>query len=79
MPHVKTTVYLDGADYRRLKIVAAAEGRSTAELIRIAVSEYTRKSPNRPLPRSLGAFASGDPTLAERDEEILWEEWSEDD
>jgi hypothetical protein len=71
MPHVKTTVYLDGADYRRLKTMAAAQGRSTAELIRIAVSEYTHKTPSRPLPKSLGAFASGDPTFAERAEELL--------
>jgi hypothetical protein len=79
MPHVKTTVYLDGGDYRRLKAMAAAQGQSTAELIRMAVAEYTRKSPVRPLPRSLGAFASGDGTLSERVEEILRQEWTEDD
>lgn len=43
MTTVKTTVYLDGADYRRLKALAAAEGRSAAELIRVAVAEYTRR------------------------------------
>jgi hypothetical protein len=69
MPHVKTTVYLEGADYRRLKAMAAAQGRSTAELIRMAVSEYTHKTASRPLPRSLGAFASE--PWAERDEELL--------
>lgn len=68
---VKTTVYLDAADYRRLKNVAAAEGRSTAELIRTAVSEYARKRIGRALPASIGAGRSGDGTLSERAEELL--------
>jgi hypothetical protein len=79
MPHVKTTVYLDDADYRRLKSLAGSQGRSTAELIRIAVSEYAHKNAGRALPRSLGAGRSGDGTLSERDEEILLEEWRDDD
>lgn len=70
MATVKTTVYLDAADYRRLKGVAEEEGRSTAELIRAAVSEYVGKHARRPLPTSLGA-GRGDPTLAERAEEEL--------
>ena len=71
MSSVKTTVYLDAADYRRLKGVAAAEGRSTAELIRAAVSEYARKRTGRALPASLGAGRSGDGTLSERAEDML--------
>ena len=68
---MKTTVYLDAADYRRLKTMASAEGRSAAELIRAAVSEYARtRSPQR-LPSSLGAAGSGDGTLSERTEELL--------
>jgi len=71
MSTMKTTVYLDSADYRRLKARAAAEGRSAAELIRAAVSEYARKRAPRALPRSLGAGRSGDPSLSERSEDLL--------
>jgi len=71
MSTMKTTVYLDAADYRRLKTLAAAEGRSAAELIRVAVSEYAeRQAPGR-LPRSLGAACSGDGQLSERAEDSL--------
>ncbi|MDP2959532.1 MAG: ribbon-helix-helix domain-containing protein [Longimicrobiales bacterium] len=68
---MKTTVYLDSADYRRLKALAGAEGRSTAELIRAAVSEYAQRRTPRSLPGSLGAGHSGDGTLSERSEELL--------
>lgn len=71
MPTVKTTVYLDATDYRRLKTLAEAEGRSAAELIRAAVAEYTRTRTGRRLPSSLGAGRSGDGELAERAEELL--------
>ena len=68
---MKTTVYLDTGDYRRLKALAAAEGRSAADLIRAAVSEYAqRRAPVR-LPRSLGAARSGDGCLSERAEDLL--------
>ena len=68
---MKTTVYLDAADYRRLKALASAEGRSAAELIRAAVSEYTKKKAPRVLPTSLGVGRSGDDCLAERSEDLL--------
>lgn len=71
MPTVKTTVYLDASDYRRLKAIAAAEGRSAAELIRAAVSEYSRARAPRHLPQSLGIARSGDGTLSERSEDWL--------
>jgi hypothetical protein len=71
MDTVKTTVYLDASDYRRLKALAAAQGRSAAELIRVAVSEYAQGHAPRRLPASLGAAGSGDGTLAERSEELL--------
>jgi len=38
-----TTVYLDRADYERLKAMARAQGRAPAVLIRDAVSEYARR------------------------------------
>jgi len=71
MATVKTTVYLDAGDYRRLKALAGAEGRSTAELIRAAVAEYARLRARPALPSSLGAGRSRDGTLSERAEELL--------
>jgi hypothetical protein len=64
-------VYLDAAEYRRLKALARAEGRSTAELVREAVSEYARRQGERPQPESLGAGHSGRDDLSERAEELL--------
>ena len=71
MASMKTTVYLDAADYRRLKALAASEGRPTAELIRTAVSDYVRAHVRRRRPRSLGVGRSGDGTLSERAEDLL--------
>jgi len=71
MANVRTTVYLDADDYRRLKSLAGVEGRSTAELIRAAVAEYARRRGARPLPGSVGAGRSGDGTLSERAEDLL--------
>lgn len=71
MTTVKTTVYLDAADYRRVKALAATEGRSAAELIRAAVSEYARARTSRRLPSSLGIVRSGDGSLSERSEDLL--------
>ena len=68
---MKTTVYLDAADYRRLKGLAESEGRSAAELIRAAVSEYTERRAPRAFPSSLGMGRSGDGCLSERAEELL--------
>ena len=71
MAIVKTTVYLDASDYRRLKALAEAEGRSAADLIRSAVAEYARRHGPRRLPSSLGVGRSGDGTLAENAEDHL--------
>ena len=68
---MKTTVYLDASDYRRLKAIASAEGRSAAELIRAAVAEYARSRMPRRTPRSLGIAASAEGTLSERTDELL--------
>jgi hypothetical protein len=68
---VKTTVYLDAADYQRLKGLARAEGRTGAELVREAVAEYARRRGEGARPRSLGAGSSGSGDLAERAEELL--------
>jgi predicted transcriptional regulator len=67
----KTTVYLDAADHRRLKALAAAEDRPTAELIREAVAEYVARRTQRRTPASIGAARSGHGQLSERAEELL--------
>lgn len=67
----KTTVYLDARDHRRLKELAVAEGRPTAELIREAVAEYVRRHSVQRMPASVGAVRSGRSDLSERAEELL--------
>ncbi len=67
----KTTVYLDSDDYRRLKRLAAEQGRPSAELVREAVAEYTRRHAPRRVARSIGAFSSGRSDIGERAEELL--------
>ncbi len=68
---IKTTVYLDAADYERLKRMARAEGRTAAELVQAAVAEYARRQPDGVRPRSLRAGRSRQGDLAERAEELL--------
>lgn len=67
---IKTTVYLDQADYRRLKAIARRRKRSAAELIREAVANYARQFGRR-RPRSVGAGRSGRGDLSERTEDLL--------
>ena len=67
----KTTVYLDGADYRRLKRVAAHRRVAPAQLVREAVAEYVARHDVERRPRSLGAGRSGRGDLAERAEALL--------
>jgi len=72
MPDVlKTTVYLDEADYRRIKSIASKQGRSPASLVREAVSEFARRHGRRRRARSVGIGHSGRPDLGERAEEML--------
>jgi len=71
MKTIKTTVYLNAADYRRLKSLAARGGRSAAELVREAVTEYAARATEREWPRSIGMGDSGDPYFAERYEDHL--------
>jgi hypothetical protein len=66
----KTTVYLDRADYQRLKALARRQGRKPAELVREAVAVYTRQR-GTSLPRSLGSGHSGKRNLSERAEQLL--------
>lgn len=68
---LKTTVYLDPDDYRRLKALARARGRAPAELVREAVARYTATEAPPRKARSVGAGASGRADLSERAEELL--------
>lgn len=67
----KTTLYLEAADYRKLKRIAAADKRAPAALVREAVAEYVARRASRTLPSSVGAFGSGRSDLSERAEELL--------
>ncbi len=67
----KTTVYLDAADYRRLKALARARGCAPAQLVREAVAKYAAaEAPARPA-RSIGAARTGRKDLGERAEDLL--------
>jgi predicted transcriptional regulator len=67
----KTTVYLDAADYRRLKTMARASGRTPAELVREAVAQYAAREAPRRRPRSLGLGQSRRGDIGERAEDLL--------
>jgi hypothetical protein len=67
----KTTLYLDGGDYRKLKRIAAGRKVAPASLVREAVAEYVARQGTGPLPKSIGAGASGRADLGERAEEFL--------
>jgi len=67
----KTTLYLDGNDYRRLKRVAARKRVAPAQLVREAVAEYVVRHDTTRLARSVGAFRSGRTDLSERAEDLL--------
>ncbi len=65
----RTTVYLPDELKIALEQAASTSGRSEAELIREGV-EYVASRVGSPRPR-LPLFDSGDPTLAERADELL--------
>ena len=67
----KTTVYLNSADYRRLKAIARAKGCAPAELVREAVARYAASETPERHARSVGAGRSGRADLSERAEELL--------
>ncbi|HEU0168663.1 MAG TPA: CopG family transcriptional regulator [Chloroflexota bacterium] len=67
----KTTVYLPENLKLALSRMAASRGRSEADLIREAISSLTATAePQRPRG---GFLHSGDPTLAERVDDVLAE------
>ena len=65
----KTTVYLTDAQKRMLGTLARQTGRSEAELIREGVELVA--SVRRVAEPTLPLFDSGDPTLAERVDELM--------
>ena len=67
----KTTVYLDAADYRTLKRIAAKTRRPPAALVREAVAQYAARHTAKRAPASLGAFTSGRRNLSEKAEDLL--------
>lgn len=71
MTTTKTTIYLDAEDYRRLKALAARDGRTAADLVREAVAEYAARRAPRKLPRSLAMGNSGRGDISSRDEDYL--------
>jgi predicted transcriptional regulator len=71
MAVTKTTVYLDADDYRRLKALARAKGRTAAELVREAVAEYATREQPRRRPRSIAAGSSRTGDVSERAEALL--------
>lgn len=68
---VKTTVYLDGLAYRRLKELAEEKGSTAAAEIREAVAEYVAAAGPKTLPRSLSSGKSRRHDLSEKAETLL--------
>ena len=67
----KTSVYLPEQLKHDLALAARRRGRSEAELIREAIARLVAEDEqDRPRPRP-GLFASGDPALAEKVDEVL--------
>lgn len=64
--NTKTTIYLDENDYRRLKALARAQGRPSAELVREAVALYVRARSSIGRPASIASAHSGKGDLSER-------------
>ncbi len=69
--NAKTTIYLDEADYRRLKAMARAQGRPSAQLVREAVALYVTSHAATVRPASIAAGHSGRRNLSERTDELL--------
>ncbi|OAH13735.1 ribbon-helix-helix domain-containing protein [Streptomyces jeddahensis] len=77
----RTTVYLEDEDLRELKTTASRKGVSEAELIREGVRLAIARNRVWDEPAGLPVFDSGDPSFAERADDILRNtesgDWSE--
>ncbi|MGW3423815.1 ribbon-helix-helix domain-containing protein [Streptomyces phaeochromogenes] len=67
----RTTVYLEDEDLRDLKATASRKGVSEAELIREGVRLAIARNRVWDEPAGLPVLDSGDPTFAERADDIL--------
>jgi plasmid stability protein len=69
----RTTIFVPESLERDLQLYAAREGKSTASVVREALTEYVakRRAPGA-LPSFAGAFASGYTDTAERHEALLF-------
>jgi predicted transcriptional regulator len=67
---IKTTVYFDEDLALALRQLAGVQGRSQADLIRLAVTRYVDQA-SHPLPRGIGAYDSGRSDVSARAEELL--------
>ena len=67
----KTTVYLDAEDYRRIKAMAKALGRTAADMVREAVSIYAKSFTLPTRPSSIASGRSGRSDLSEKAEQLL--------
>ena len=72
----RTTVFIDEDLLRRSRTYARRHGKSFAQAVREALAEYVANERGRPsgLPSFVGAFESGRTDIAERHEELLWED-----
>lgn len=70
MSVVRTTVYLDPETALAIRQLAAVRGRSQAELIREAITRYTKRTA-RPPAKGIGKYRSGEPDVAQRAKDIL--------
>lgn len=71
MKKIRTTVYLDPPEYRRLKEIAERKGSTAAGEIREAIAEHIADEQPKALPRSLAAGSSKAGDLSEKAEELL--------
>ncbi|MBO0881514.1 MAG: ribbon-helix-helix protein, CopG family [Mycobacterium sp.] len=78
MPLKRTMVYADADDLAAIKEAAAQSDASEAEIIRNAIHLAANRVRRRSEPLRLRRFASGDPTLAERVDDILADDFGDD-
>ncbi|BDT94266.1 hypothetical protein IFM12275_42420 [Nocardia sputorum] len=78
MPLKRTVVYADAEDLAVIKDAAARSDVSEAEIIRNAIHLAAMRVRRRSEPLRLRRFASGDPTLAERADDILADNFGDD-
>ncbi|WP_433726840.1 hypothetical protein ACQP0C_34375 [Nocardia sp. CA-129566] len=74
----RTMVYAEASDLAAIKEAAAQSDVSEAEIIRNAIHLAALRVQRRSEPLRLRRFASGDPTLAERVDDYLADDFGRD-